>query len=175
MTLGLPAAGNDDAVDLQDPSVDDIIGVFQHQRQGKRPSTRGVVPSSVTAGAGAVAMPAPDEPKRASFGQITFELNSDRISTAARPILDKLGRALESYELMDMNFVVEGHTDASGTVSYNMRLSKRRAESVKRYLVENFEIDASRLKTLGKGPTELRDKDNPLSGVNRRVVVALGQ
>ena len=114
--------------------------------------------------------PSAIKPAKASFDQITFELNSDRIAPRARGILDKLGRALQSEDLADIAFVIEGHTDASGTLDYNMRLSNRRAESVKRYLVENFEIEPSRLKTVGKGPTDLLDKRDPRSGSNRRVV-----
>lgn len=85
-------------------------------------------------------------------------------------MLEKLGRALSSNELSDVEFLIEGHTDATGGFQYNMRLSQRRAESVKRYLVENFQLDPVRLKTIGKGPTDLLDKGNPASGRNRRVV-----
>ncbi|MGC8030408.1 OmpA family protein, partial [Salmonella enterica] len=52
------------------------------------------------------------------------------------PSVQALGRALTSPELKGSTFVVAGHTDAAGGDSYNQDLSERRADSIKRYLVE---------------------------------------
>jgi len=145
----------------KDPTEDELIEALSPP-----PKTRGISPGTV---AGAVAPSVVATPK-VSFDQITFELNSDRITPKARTMLDKLGRALSSDQLRDVDYLIEGHTDASGALQYNMQLSKRRAEAVKHYLVENFEIERSRLRTDGKGPTDLLDKGNPKSGLNRRVV-----
>jgi outer membrane protein OmpA-like peptidoglycan-associated protein len=173
LTSPIAAKADEDVVNFsgQDPTEDDIVDALI-PKVGR---TRGVSPGAVTS-AGAAASPSTmSKPAKASFDQITFELNSDRILPRARPILDKLGQALQSEDLMDLTFLIEGHTDVSGSMDYNMRLSKRRAESVKRYLVENYGIDASRLKTIGKGPTDLLDKNEPRSGVNRRVVFATAE
>ena len=51
----------------------------------------------------------------------------------------------------DLNVTIEGYTDNVGTAKYNKKLSQRRAESVKKYLVDKFGIDASRLKAVGYG------------------------
>ncbi len=151
----------------KDPTEDELIDALMPKKQLL---TRGINrPGATTAGGAAIA-PAAVGPAKASFDQITFELNSDKITPRAKSMLDKLGRALSSAELSDVEFVIEGHTDASGSLQYNMNLSKRRAESVKHYLVEEFQIEPSRLKTEGKGPTDLLDKSNPKSGSNRRVV-----
>ena len=46
---------------------------------------------------------------------------------------------------------VVGHTDTSGTAAYNQKLSQRRAEAVKAYLVKNFSIPEARFVTVGRG------------------------
>jgi outer membrane protein OmpA-like peptidoglycan-associated protein len=111
------------------------------------------------------------ESPRLSFDQITFEFDSARISREALPVLQEIGTALRSKELAELRFLIEGHTDAVGGMQYNMRLSSRRAESVKRYLMARHGLAARRLLTAGKGPTDLHDPDQPESSANRRVVL----
>lgn len=60
---------------------------------------------------------------------------------------------------------IEGGTDAVGSEDYNQALSMRRAESVKKYLVDNFGIDASRLRTVGYG--KLRPVETNLTAEGR--------
>lgn len=54
--------------------------------------------------------------------------------------------------------VIKGYTDSIGKKSYNMRLSKARANSLKHYLVARFGIKGSRIATIGYGP------DKPIAG-----------
>jgi outer membrane protein OmpA-like peptidoglycan-associated protein len=150
----------------KDPSKDELIDALMPPPSVK---TRGISPGTIGAGGGA-AGPSAAVPKKVSFDQITFELNSDRISPKARTLLDRLGQAIASDELTEVNFLIEGHTDATGALPYNMRLSSRRADAVRRYLVDNHQINPNRLRTAGKGPTDLLDKTHPDSGANRRVV-----
>jgi len=51
----------------------------------------------------------------------------------------------------DLNVVIEGHTDNVGTAAYNKKLSQRRADAVKTYMVKKGGIDANRLTTQGFG------------------------
>jgi outer membrane protein OmpA-like peptidoglycan-associated protein len=111
------------------------------------------------------------ESPRLSFDQITFEFDSARISRAAFPVLQEIGSALKSEELLGLRFLIEGHTDAAGGLQYNMRLSSRRADAVKRYLMTHHSLRANRLLTAGKGSTDLHDAENPTSGTNRRVIL----
>ena len=70
------------------------------------------------------------------------------------------------------NAQLEGHTDSIGTEEYNMGLSKRRAESVKLYVVEKYNIKPSRISTVGYGeskPVASNDTDAGRQR-NRRVV-----
>lgn len=103
---------------------------------------------------------------------INFARNSSRLDDAGKQILQPLGEALSSQELKATRFVIEGHTDAKGKVASNLRLSARRAESVKRYLATQFSIEPSRLTAVGKGSSELLNAADPYAGENRRVVIA---
>lgn len=103
--------------------------------------------------------------------EVFFNFDSAEIAPAALPILKKLGAALSDAKLKGSVFLVAGHTDAKGPDAYNLRLSDARAKSVQAFLVENFHIDPKQLVALGFGEEQLKDKQNPLSGENRRVQV----
>ncbi|SFJ00695.1 OmpA family protein [Bradyrhizobium sp. Gha] len=103
--------------------------------------------------------------------EITFDYNSADISAKSLPSVQALGRALTSPDLKGSTFVVAGHTDAAGGESYNQELSERRADSIKRYLVEKYSIAATDLVTVGYGKSKLKDPTQPMAEVNRRVQV----
>jgi outer membrane protein OmpA-like peptidoglycan-associated protein len=63
---------------------------------------------------------------------------------------------------------VQGHTDAKGSAAYNEALSARRAQAVAEFL-QGKGIRAERLRTEGKGFSELLMKDQPEAAENRRV------
>ena len=113
-------------------------------------------------------------PKKLSM-QINFEFNSARLTPAGRRALQPVGEALAANELRNKRFIIEGHTDAKGKASYNLTLSKRRAQAVKQYLVNNFAMDPSHLVAVGKGSSELLNSAAPDAPENRRVVIALPQ
>lgn len=64
-----------------------------------------------------------------------------------------VGRALMSPTLKDAVFEVAGHTDDSGSAEVNLAVSKKRAESVKQFLTENFKIAPARLQVAYYGHT----------------------
>ena len=103
--------------------------------------------------------------------EITFDYNSANISAKSLPSVQALGRALTNPDLKGSTFIVAGHTDAAGTDSYNQDLSERRADSIKRYLVDKFGIAGADLVTVGYGKSKLKDASQPLAEVNRRVQV----
>ena len=84
--------------------------------------------------------------------------------------LRQLAAALQSESLTPYRFLIAGHTDASGDADYNRRLSGRRAETVRRSLIDAG-IDPKRLDARGFGEDELLDPANPRSGANRRVEI----
>jgi outer membrane protein OmpA-like peptidoglycan-associated protein len=103
--------------------------------------------------------------------EINFDYNSANISARSLTSVQALGRALSNPELKGSTFVVAGHTDAVGSDGYNQDLSERRADSIKRYLVDKFGIAGADLVTVGYGKTKLKDPANPFSEANRRVQV----
>lgn len=103
--------------------------------------------------------------------EINFDYNSDRISAKSLPSVQALGRALANPDLKGSTFILAGHTDAAGGDAYNQDLSERRADAIKRYLVEKASIPAADLVTVGYGKAKLKDPANPLAEVNRRVQV----
>ena len=83
--------------------------------------------------------------------------------------LNEVAKALKSEELRGKSFVIAGHTDRKGSPDYNIDLSLRRAEAVKRVLVTNYGIDAEALTTIGFGFEKLANKNDPYAAENRRV------
>jgi outer membrane protein OmpA-like peptidoglycan-associated protein len=103
--------------------------------------------------------------------EIKFEFNSDQISTSATPTVDALAKALNDSAIKGSTFLVSGYTDAKGSEPYNQDLSERRADAVKRVLVQKYGIAADTLVTAGYGKTHLKNSSDPLSGENRRVAI----
>ncbi len=103
--------------------------------------------------------------------EVFFEYDSAAITTAAKPKLKTLGKALSDAKLKGKTFMIAGHTDATGSDAYNLSLSQRRAESVKTFLVASFKLDAEKLVVIGYGEEQLKAPDKPDAGENRRVQV----
>lgn len=98
---------------------------------------------------------------------INFDLDSAELDATARAELDEFAKALKDSRLSALDFVVEGHTDASGPAQYNEGLSERRARSVTTFLTSNG-IDPARINATGMGETSPRNPD-PYDPANRRV------
>jgi OOP family OmpA-OmpF porin len=99
---------------------------------------------------------------------IYFDTAKDTIKPKSRKKLDEAVEVLKEYP--DLTIEVSGHTDSVGKNEYNADLSRRRAESVKKYLVDHG-IDTSRITTRGAGSTEPIDTNNTKEGraKNRRI------
>lgn len=101
---------------------------------------------------------------------IQFDFNSARLTPEGESALQELAKALQTEDLKEDRFLLEGHTDAKGPKDVNLRLSKMRAESVREFLVKNG-IDKARLATEGYGANKLANNANPFAAENRRVRV----
>jgi outer membrane protein OmpA-like peptidoglycan-associated protein len=106
---------------------------------------------------------------------ILFDYNSDVIGPKAIPAVNALGEALVKPGLKGSVFVLNGHTDAAGSAEYNLALSHRRAQSVRRYLIETYRIAPDTLLVAGFGKERPKVAD-AFAAENRRVeVVNAGQ
>ena len=109
----------------------------------------------------------PDEPTElinfinSENNKILFPASSNSLDSSDKAILDIVKNLLNKYP--DASIVIEGYASSDGSEGYNMKLSERRATSVKEYLVENG-IDANRLNTVGYGETKLTGDNNTTSG-----------
>jgi len=103
--------------------------------------------------------------------EIRFDYNSADIAKTSMQAVQELGKALSDPSLKGSTFVVAGHTDAAGGEGYNQDLSERRADAIKRQLVEKYGINGTDLVTVGYGKSKLKDPAQPMAEANRRVQV----
>jgi outer membrane protein OmpA-like peptidoglycan-associated protein len=100
--------------------------------------------------------------------RIYFETNSDKIKTVSMIRLDELIDLLKKYDAANLS--IEGHTDDKGDDAYNLTLSQKRADAVKKYLIAKG-IAESRLTSIGYGETKpIADNKTSMGRTkNRRV------
>ena len=102
-----------------------------------------------------------------AFDNLEFETGKDKIKQHSYLSLDGLAKLLKDkgYGLR-----IDGHTDNVGAYDMNMDLSRRRAESVKKYLMDKG-VDGSKLETNGYGYTKPIADNKTAAGrqKNRRV------
>lgn len=81
---------------------------------------------------------------------VYFDFDMDTLRPESLPILDQVGLAL--LQRPGIKFEIQGHTDAIASMEYNQELSDRRANTVVRYLLDNFlELDSSLYSARGLG------------------------
>jgi outer membrane protein OmpA-like peptidoglycan-associated protein len=103
---------------------------------------------------------------------LLFAYDSDAIQGNARTNLTELAQSLGKYS--DTDVLIVGHTDATGSDSYNQGLSERRAASAANYLSSQG-VQRVRVKTAGRGEVEPIDSNDSAEGraLNRRVEVVI--
>jgi len=101
-----------------------------------------------------------------------FDFDSDAIRGAAQENLANLAASLKKYR--ESEVLIVGHTDGTGSASYNQGLSERRSRSAARYLAAQG-VDANRIRTEGMGESEPIASNDTEAGrtQNRRVEVAI--
>ncbi len=105
---------------------------------------------------------------------LLFGYNEDALQESARLSLMKLGLLIQKNPRS--TFVIEGHTDTTGPADYNMALSRRRAQSVQRWLAESLSLGGDRLEIRAYG--ESQPLTNPAGtkeeqAINRRVEIVI--
>jgi len=108
--------------------------------------------------------PPPVPPRRVSFSADTlFSFDRSELGPQGKVALDQF-----SHELAGLHFdavSVEGHTDRLGSQAYNQKLSMRRAEAVRNYLVSSGGVDAGRISAVGSGESQPLTKAEDCRGV----------
>jgi len=121
--------------------------------------------------------PAPAPPvarKKIVLRGVNFDFDKSAIRSDAKPVLDAAIQTLK--EEGGVAVIAEGHTDAVGSDAYNQRLSMRRADAVRDYLVAGG-ISASRIKVEGHGesrPVATNDTEDGRAQ-NRRTELRVSQ
>jgi outer membrane protein OmpA-like peptidoglycan-associated protein len=105
--------------------------------------------------------------------ELAFDSNSFEINDESRPSLERVVEALGANPLA--RAVIEGHTDDRGDAGYNRELSRKRANAVMTYLVDEFSIQPSRLSAIGYGEERpITDNDTETNQQkNRRVEIVV--
>jgi OmpA-OmpF porin, OOP family len=101
---------------------------------------------------------------------VTFAFNSADLTDSSRPVLDDTASGLKQHPGLKVE--VQGYTDSVGSSRYNLRLSQRRADAVRDYLVEQG-VDAEQLTARGYGKADPVATNSTAEGraQNRRVVL----
>ncbi len=89
-------------------------------------------------------------------GNLTFAYDSADISPEGRAEMEKIAEAFRKFlgeDLLTATFIIEGHTDPTGTPEYNQKLSQRRAESVKAWFIGALQLNPAHVQTVGYGAT----------------------
>ena len=104
---------------------------------------------------------------------VEFGLDKAEVRQTSYSDLELLADEMTQYPSAQL--VLEGHTDSTGAASYNKKLSKQRADAVKKVLVESYSIDESRISTVGYGEEKAIADNNTSEGraQNRRVETIL--
>lgn len=120
------------------------------------------------------ATPSPAAQQVTLSSDALFDFDSAELKAEGRRNLDELIAQIKTVPL-DVAIAV-GHTDARGSAAYNQRLSERRAESIKAYMV-NQGIPSQRIRTEGRGETQPVASNATPEGraKNRRVEVTVIQ
>jgi len=147
-----------------DPELAAELGATQ---KAETEQTRGVVSAETfrsLAGFRGVEVPAPAKPAAANPSRLAFQISFPRnkfavadLSAAARSQLDQVASALLSPEWRDRRpLVVEGNTCSCGSEAFNLELGRKRAQSVREYLIDKKALTAA------DSEVESRGKSNPV-------------
>lgn len=101
---------------------------------------------------------------------INFDVDKYNIKPQYHNELKSVGDFLKEFP--ESKGVIEGHTDSSHTRAYNQKLSELRANSVKEYIIKNFDIDPGRIASKGYGEDKpiATNKTRAGKAKNRRIV-----
>jgi len=102
--------------------------------------------------------------------KIEFDFNKANVRPVYHERIKEVAEYLDRHSKVDV--IIEGHTDSIGSEKYNLDLSHRRANSVRQYLIDKFNVSPSRITAKGYGERQPIADNNTDEGRqrNRRVV-----
>lgn len=108
------------------------------------------------------------EGKLVTYG-IYFDSGKDIVKPESYGTIKEIASVIK--ENSELRVKIVGHTDSDGDDAMNLDLSRRRANNVKQYLVNEFQIDSNRIETDGKGEIEpiVTNSSSENKAKNRRV------
>jgi outer membrane protein OmpA-like peptidoglycan-associated protein len=103
---------------------------------------------------------------------VLFDTNSATLKAGSYDEISRVAKVLNQYP--ETTLTIAGHTDSTGSETYNQKLSERRAKAVKSALAAQI-VNPARMSTVGYGETKPIADNNTESGrqMNRRVAIAI--
>jgi outer membrane protein OmpA-like peptidoglycan-associated protein len=151
------ALGGSKAFDHYFPFVDDVFVIAaKNNLMHKRPEAPPIAKTKKTS------------PLPKILNQVHFLYNSAEFDASSQPQLDSAAAILKQY--LTIEIFIKGHTSSEGNADYNLKLSEKRAEAVRNYLIQKG-IEAKRMTTQGFGETLPLVPDNSEENkrLNRRI------
>jgi outer membrane protein OmpA-like peptidoglycan-associated protein len=112
-------------------------------------------------------------PRLALSASVLFDQGQFNLKPGTASEFDKVGAILKGFP--SAKILISGHTDADGDAQTNLRLSEQRAEAVRLYLINTFNIEAARIESKGFGEEQpIVPNDTPENKtLNRRIEVSV--
>jgi outer membrane protein OmpA-like peptidoglycan-associated protein len=109
-----------------------------------------------------------DEEGHIALYGIYFDLDKSTLKAGSEKVLIEMVKLMKNYA--DLKIEIQGHTDSTGTKEHNVKLSERRAQTVKSFLAL-YGVDSSRMTAKGFGPDQPVASNDTDEGraLNRRV------
>jgi len=99
-------------------------------------------------------------------GRAAIDIKFDFDKAVVKPMyhaeLSKFALVLKDNP--DLNIIIEGHTDSVGNAAYNKKLSQKRADNIRAYLMKNFGVAEDRLTAKGYGEERPIDTNKTSAG-----------
>lgn len=165
------AVGNKGDVDLLSLGM---VYRFGRSKPGEQETAAALTPVAAVAPVLVVVPIAARTAQYCSILDIQFEIDQGDIQREEKEKLAVVGAFLQKYP--ETTVLIEGHSDNVGSADHNVELSRQRAETVARYLVDNFQIAHSRVRAVGYGDTRPVADNRSEEGkrMNRRINAVIG-
>ena len=102
---------------------------------------------------------------------IDFDTDTPVVRPSSYEMVGRIADAMVHASLLPYNFLIVGHSDATGRREANAMLSQRRADAIRDVLVNTFKISSKRISSLGVGEEQFIDTAHPTSKDNLQIQI----